>query len=276
MSMRPRRSVLFTPANRPERWLKALAAGLADVAVADLEDAVPRGEKADARGALAEAVATAPATRTEIAVRINPYPSRAARDDIETLPMDAFDLVVVPKAERANDVRRLDEDLHKVGSDADLLLLLETARGVLNAAALVESTERVVAVAFGAEDYAADVGARRTSAGTEVLWARSQVAAGASIDLVHTDIKDIQGLEAEVRFAATLGYRGKLLIHPDQVRPTHEALRPDANAVEAAKKLLAAAEGAQKGGVILHEGRMVDKPLIDQARRLVEWSELPL
>jgi citrate lyase subunit beta / citryl-CoA lyase len=283
MGERLRRSVLFTPGTRVDRWTKALQ-GPADVAVADLEDAVPPSQKDAARGAVAEAVRGAPAGRTERAVRINAWPSPWARADVAAIAPAAPELVVVPKAEDPAMVQALDLALRKGGcSEAPLLLLCETARGVLAAPALAAASPRVVALAFGAEDYAASVGAQRTPQALEVLWARSRVVAAAAaagveaIDMVCTALDDVAALEAEARLGAQLGYRGKMLIHPKQVEVVHQAYRPSAERAAWAARVVAAMEGAraEEGGVVVVDGAMVDKPLLVQARRILALRDAP-
>lgn len=279
MTDRLRRTVLFTPGTRADRWTKALE-GPADCAVADLEDAVPPAEKAAARAAVAAALKASRAGPVERGVRINAWPGPWAIEDIDLLAPRKPDLVAVPKVEVVDEVRYLDAALRERGCDAGLLLILETARGVLKAPELAAASKRVRAVAFGAEDYAASVGARRTADGLEVLYARSRVVAAAAaagvdaIDQVHVAIDDAAGLEREARFGAQLGYRGKMVIHPKQVEPVHRAYRPSAEEVAWARKVLDAAKAADavSGGVVVVDGRMVDRPLLLQAERLLAFD----
>ncbi len=283
MKWRPRRSVLFTPASRADRWRKAVEAAAADVAVADLEDGVSPGDRPEARQELGEALRAVKKTRTERAVRINPWPSSDASADLAVVPPEACELIVVPKVESADAVKALSVALDERSHPARLLLIVETARGVLHADRFPPASDRVVALAFGAEDYAATVGARRTHRATEVLWARSRVVAAAAaygvdaIDQVYPDFKDLDGFVEECRFAGQLGYVGKMLIHPDQIQPAHQAFAPSEEDVARARKILEAAEdaGAGSGGVVVVDGRMVDRPVIEQARRVARLADLP-
>jgi citrate lyase subunit beta/citryl-CoA lyase len=151
---------------------------------------------------------------------------------------------------------------------------------VLEAPAIADA-EATDALVFGAEDLAADVGATRTPEGTEVLYARQRVviAAGAAgvdaIDTVYTDIEDREGLAGETRFAAGLGYDGKMAIHPAQVDPINAAFTPDPEAVEWARRVLEAREVAdgEDRGVFRVDGEMIDAPLIARAERIVERAE---
>jgi citrate lyase subunit beta/citryl-CoA lyase len=284
MSYRPRRSVLFTPGTRADRWLKALE-GPADVVIADLEDAVAPADKAAARRSVQQALrdAAKQPARAERGVRINAWPSGWATEDVDALAGSRPELVAVPKAEDPDEVRALSDALAKRGCEAGLLLVLETARGVLRAPELALASKRVRCVAFGAEDYAASVGARRTRDGLEVLYARSRVVAAAAaagvdaIDQVFVDLDDLEGLEREARFAAQLGYRGKMLVHPGQVEPVHRAFRPTEAEVAWARGVLKAVgdAGVAEGGVVVVDGRMVDRPLIAQAERVLALARLP-
>jgi citrate lyase subunit beta/citryl-CoA lyase len=277
---RARRSVLFTPATRADRWVKAWQ-GPADVAVADLEDAVAPADKASARRGVAEALRASGATHAERAVRINAWPGPWAIADVDAIATANPDLIVVPKVEVPDDVRNLDHALRERGCAARLLLLFETARGVLAAPELARASRRTVAVGFGAEDYAASVGARRTAEGLEVLYARSRVVAAAAaagvdaIDQVFVHLQDLQGLERDARFGAQLGFRGKMVLHPEQVGVVHRAYQPSKEELAWAQRVLdaAAAGGVAEGGVVVVDGRMVDKPLLAQAERLVAWSK---
>ncbi|MCA1812509.1 MAG: CoA ester lyase [Halobacteriales archaeon] len=280
--MRLRRSVLFTPASRPDRWRKALP-GPADVCIADLEDAVPPAEKAQARAALADALGAAPRGQAEVGVRINAWPSAWAQEDVDALAPLQPELVAVPKCEDPDEVRGLAAALQKRGCEAGLLLLVETARGVLRAPELALASKRVQAIAFGAEDYAASVGALRTAQGLEVLYARSRVVAAAAaagidaIDQVWPALKDLDGLERDARLGAQLGYRGKMLIHPDQVAPVHRAYRPSPDELAQARRILdaASAAGSEAGGLVVVDGKMVDRPLVLQAQRVLARADAP-
>ncbi|WP_433624176.1 HpcH/HpaI aldolase/citrate lyase family protein [Halomicrococcus sp. NG-SE-24] len=278
----PRRSVLFTPGDRPEMLRKAPDAG-ADVVVFDLEDAVAPGRKAEAREAV-RAVLSDPEfdPDCEVCVRINPT-GVAADDDLrEVAVTDAaatLDSVMLPKTASADDVTTLARLLDEHDCDVPVLALVETAAGVLNAADIA-AADATDALAFGAEDLSADVGATRTREGTEVLYAREHVVLAASaagvdaIDTVYTDIEDVDGLREETAFAVELGYDGKMAIHPAQVDPINEAFTPSAERVEWAERVLEAkAEAdAEDRGVFRVDGEMIDAPLVAQAERILEYA----
>lgn len=269
-----RRSVLFSPGDRPDMLRKAPGAG-ADVIVFDLEDAVAPARKAEGRAAVAEVLGD-PAfdPDVEVCVRVNPGP--AAADDVASFPADhPPDAVMVPKATAARDVEQVADLLADRGLDLPLFPLVETAAGVLGAEAIA-ATPPTAALVFGAEDLAADLGATRTDAGTEVLYARERVvvaaaAAGvAAIDTVHTDFEDEAGLREDAAFAVQLGFDGKLAIHPSQVPIINAAFTPGADEIEWARRVLAARDAAGDRGVFRVDGEMIDAPLIAQAERIVE------
>lgn len=278
-----RRSVLFTPGDRPEMLRKAADAG-ADVVVFDLEDAVAPARKDDARAAV-HAVLSEPEfdPACEVCVRVNPA-GIAADDDLAGVlgPGGSdvrLDSVMLPKVDEPGDVESLRRLLAEHDADLPVLALVETAAGVLHAEEIAAG-DGTDALLFGAEDLSADIGATRTADGTEVLYAREHVVLAASatgvdaIDTVYTDFGDVQGLAEETRFAARLGYDGKMAIHPAQVDPINDAFTPDAEEVEWAEKVLAARdEAAAEGrGVFSVDDEMIDAPLVARAERIVELA----
>ena len=280
-----RRSVLFSPGDRPELLRKAVTTD-ADTVVFDLEDAVAPPRKAEARTAVRE-VLTDPGfdSDCEVAVRVGALDADldalfgAGDDDSGVDPR--LDALVVPKVESAADVRRVAETVAAREVSVPLIALVETAAGVLNAPA-VARVDAVDALVFGAEDFAASVGATRTPEGDEVSYARQRVLVAAraagidAIDTLHTDYEDDEGLRADTAKTVQLGYDGKLAIHPRQVAIINEAFTPDADRVEWARRVLAAKEEADAAGrgVFSVDGEMIDAPLVAQAERTLERARL--
>lgn len=274
-----RRSVLFSPGDRPEMMRKAPRTG-ADVIVFDLEDAVAPERKGEARAAVGE-VLMDPAfdPDCEVCVRVNPA-GITADDDLNALAgvieTDRLDSVMLPKPDSPEDVLILDRLMREHGVSLPVLALIETASGVLNAGdiAAVDATDALV---FGAEDLSAGIGATRTTEGTEMLYAREHVVIAAkaaeidAIDTVHPDIEDLDGLADETAFAVELGYDGKVAIHPDQVDPINDAFTPTRAQIEWAERVLEAHENAkQEGrGVFRVDGEMIDAPLIVRAEQIM-------
>ena len=273
-----RRSVLFSPGDQPSLMRKAPNAG-ADVVVFDLEDAVAPGQKDEARAAVGDVLSEPDFDPDcEVCVRVNPVGSGAGADvDAVLAGGRTVDAVMLPKVEDSEDVETLGRLLAEAGPEAPVLALVESAAGVLNAQAIARA-DPTDALVFGAEDLSADIGATRTDEGTEVLHAREHVVLAASaagvdaIDTVYTDIEDTDGLAEETRFAAGLGFDGKMAIHPAQVGPINDAYTPAADAVEWAERVLAAKKQAEADGrgVFRVDGEMIDAPLVAQAERVVE------
>jgi citrate lyase beta subunit len=158
-----------------------------------------------------------------------------------------------------------------------LVVDVETARGILNLNEIA-SQPRLDAIIFGAEDFAADIGAMRTPEAWEVFHARSAIVIAAAayglqaIDMVSIDFKDIEKLRAESRFGAQLGYSGKQVIHPNQVAPAQEAFSPDQAAIAHAQRIVASFEASLKegkGAYALDGNKMIDMPLVKAARAVL-------
>ncbi|MGQ3412150.1 HpcH/HpaI aldolase/citrate lyase family protein [Natrinema sp. LN54] len=278
-----RRSVLFTPGDRPEMCRKAPESG-ADVIVFDLEDAVSPQRKPEAREAVRD-VLTDPDfdPECEVCVRVNAAES-TLRDDLDALLGDGTELrldsVMLPKVGSADDVHALVDELGTYETMLPVFALIESAAGVL-AAAEIAAVAATDALVFGAEDLSADIGATRTAEGIEVLYARERVVLAAAanectaIDTIVSDFEDEDALREDVDFAIQLGYDGKLAIHPAQVEPINEAFTPSAADREWATRVLEAKReaDAEGRGVFAVDGEMIDAPLIARAERIIERAE---
>ena len=256
-------ALLFCPADRPDRYATALQR--ADAVILDLEDAVAPSRRAAARGALIDAELD-PA---RVIVRVNPVGTPDFEADLATLSQTDLRLVMVAKAESPKRIARIDPRF-------SVIALCETARGVV-ACEKIAALDNVTALMWGADDLVASLGgtaSRRPGAGAGyrdvARYARARVllAAGArriaAIDAVHLDIADERGLRAEAEDAAASGFAASACIHPRQVETIRAAYRPDDETVRWARGVLAAAES--EGGVFAFEGRMIDEPLLRQAR----------
>jgi citrate lyase beta subunit len=162
-----------------------------------------------------------------------------------------------------------------------MLVGVETAKGILNLKEIAEADKRLEAIIFGAEDFAASVGATRTKEATEVLYARSAVIAACAanelqaIDMVYIDFRDIEGLRLEAEQGARLGFSGKQIIHPNQVAAVQEAFTPSAEAIEYAQRVVntfAASQREGKGAFAL-DGRMIDMPLLKNAQNVLDRAK---
>lgn len=255
---------LFCPADRPERYQKAAAA--ADIVILDLEDGVAAADRPAARDALVEV----PLDPARTVVRVNPFGTTDQRLDLEALDRTRYDTVMLPKCEGAEHVHAL--------APREVIVLVESPLGAL---AVTESVraDNAVAVMWGAEDLFAVLGgtANRYPDGTYREVARhvrshSLLAAKAygrlALDSVYLDIKDLDGLRAEVDDAVAVGFDAKVAIHPSQLPVIRAGYAPTPEQAQWARHVLAAA--ADERGVFAFEGIMVDAPVLRRAERIVQ------
>jgi citrate lyase subunit beta / citryl-CoA lyase len=260
------RSYLFVPGDRPERFAKALASG-ADAVVVDLEDAVAPAAKGAARAAVAAWLAAGvPAGR--VVVRINDESTSWFEADLALLAAQGVPAMMLPKAERPETVARVRTACPAI----EVLALVETARGVL-AAETLAAAPGVQRLVFGTIDFALDLDLSGDLVGFDHAAGRLALASraagiGAPVAGVTTAVDDEALLLAELARARAHGFGAKLCIHPKQVAPLHAALAPSAADLAWAGRVLQAADAAG-GGAVQVDGRMVDKPVIERARRLV-------
>jgi citrate lyase beta subunit len=279
---RLRRALLFMPGDDARKIARGAASG-ADSVIMDLEDGVAAARKGAARSAVLDALHALDFGRTERLVRLNGAASGLLADDLAATVDGRPDGYVLPKVERA-DVRCVSallaeaEEAHGwPAGGIRLLALIETARGVMELREIAQSDPRLDALIFGAEDLAGDIGATRSREGGEVFYARSAVVIAAAayglqpIDTVYPDLHDADGLVEETRRAAALGYVGKLAIHPRQIGIISEALRPPAEQVAQARRLVEAYAAHQREGrgAFALDGRMVDAPMLRAAERVL-------
>ncbi|WP_224450029.1 HpcH/HpaI aldolase/citrate lyase family protein [Haloprofundus salilacus] len=273
-----RRSVLFSPGDRPELMRKAPTSD-ADTVVFDLEDAVSPERKDGAREEIHDVLSDREFDPdAEVCVRlVDPTTDLDVILGADDVRLDA---VMLPKVGAASDVDEAAAVLAEHGRDLPVLALVENAAGVLSAAEIAAAAA-TDALLFGAEDLAADVGATRTEEATEVLYARQHVVIAAAaagidaIDMVYTDFRDSEGLAKETAYATTLGYDGKMAIHPAQVSVINDAFTPSDERIEWAQKVVAAKEEAddEGRGVFQVDGEMIDGPLVTQAERILARAE---
>ena len=285
-SLKPLRSLLFAPGNDAGKLQKVGTAG-ADAVALDLEDAVPLTEKERARVITRDALVQAGSQGSDVFVRINPFPSDLAKKDLEVVVRDGLSGVLVPKVESAEHMGELDSTLDRLERERNItnslriLPILETAKGVLQSYTIASATSRVQAVVFGAEDLTMDMGVKRTAEGGEVAHARSHIVLSATaagvpaIDSVYTSFRDSEGLIKDAEFARSLGYKGKLAIHPGQVAPVNRVFSPSEEDVTQAKRVMEAYQAASDAGrgVAVLDGKMLDPPIVERAKKLISLYE---
>lgn len=268
------RSYLFVPGNRPERFAKALAAG-ADAVVLDLEDAVAAEAKPAARDAIAQWWAQAgDADRARMAVRINDAASAHFQDDLRLLRELRLPAVMLSKAETDDQIRAV----RTTAPDAVVLPLIETARGLAHCERLATG-DGVLRLVFGTLDFALDLDLDITADNEPLAEAAARLVLASRLAErlppvagVTPQIDDEARLLADLAWVRRRGFGAKLCIHPRQVAPLHAALAPDAAAIDWARRVVAA-EAASPGAAQL-DGRMVDRPVVLQARRTLARAGL--
>lgn len=272
------RSLLFLPANRLERLGKALASGT-DLVVLDLEDGVGPDAKPAARRALDDIARSEMTAHVGwIAVCINPLASAdGIRDLAMMLDWDVWPaMLVVPKVEAAAEVRHVVALVSSGPSAPALLLTLETAAGTAAAVDIAAAAPQGSVLRYGAADHMAETGGAMTPA--SLAFGRGQAfnAAAtrrlAAVDGVWLDFCDPEGLTAEAELVRSMGFTGKIAIHPDQIAPIHRVFTPTPAEIADANALLDAAASAG-GGAFAFNGRMVDAPVLTRARRIVDTME---
>lgn len=263
------RSLLFAPANRPDLFQK-FPRLKADLFALDLEDGTPPAERPAARGALQASISAARGDhKGRLFVRINPAGSTDFVADLDAVHGSGADGIILAKTGHAQEIVSLRTDLPVIAG-------IESIDGVMNAAAIAASPS-VLAVYFGAEDFAAEMGARRTPDGWEVFHARSQVVLAAkaakvkALDQVVLNLREDALFRQDATFGRNLGYDGKMCVHPRQIDLANEIFAPAPAEIDYARRLIAAYEAAQSRGeaTIDFEGRMVDGPVLKAAQSVL-------
>lgn len=264
--------------------IQKAAGTAADAVILDLEDGVAPAEKETARGAVAAALLDPLPERLVVLVRVNSTGSGLLDADLRAAGRARTNGVCLPKCETPADVQSLSARLlaveDRLGAPRGrlrILALVETARGVLNAAAIARESPRVWGVVFGAEDFTADAGLPRTREGGELAPARAAVglaahAAGVdAIDGIFADFRDEAGLVADTAAARRLGYTGKTVIHPAQIAPVHRVLAPAADEIAKARRIVDAFERAEAAGsgIVVVDNAMVDRPVAVRAQHVL-------
>jgi len=275
-----RRSYLFVPGNRPERFTKAMASG-ADAVIIDLEDAVPLHEKDGARSHVLAHLRAATRPTVPTLVRINAPRTIAGLADLAAIMVEvvrgaAPAGILVPKSSAA-DIAFVGDLLADARARMELGALVETCAGIEEAFAIAKASPSLAFLMFGGADIAAELG-------VEIAWepllasrARLVQAAAAArravVDMPWIALDDEAGELAEMKRSFALGFSARAAIHPRQVPRIHTMLTPDPAALAEARRVLAAYEAAG-GRACLLDGRLVERPTIERSRRLLARARL--
>lgn len=279
---RLRRTMMFVPGANAAMLRDAPLFG-ADSVMFDLEDSVSLKEKDTSRALVHFALKTFDYSSVETVVRVNGLDSCGALD-IEAVVLAGVNVIRLPKTETAQDIVDVEAVIERVEREngievgrTRMMAAIESAEGVLNARDIAKASKRLIGIALGAEDYVTNMKTRRYPDGQELFFARSMIlhaarAAGiAAIDTVYSDVNNTEGFQNEVRMIKQLGFDGKSVINPRQIPLVNEIYTPTKKEIDHAKQVIWAIREAESksSGVISLNGKMVDKPIVERAERVI-------
>lgn len=276
-NVRSRRSLLFVPGLRPDRYAKALDAG-ADIVCVDLEDAVALDRKAEARALTFPLFATSTHPHVERMLRINALSTADGLRDLQALIESDFPppAIMIPKVRSAEEIQLFDRLLTGRAAAIRYCVIIETNQGLERVMEIARASPRIDALIIGAVDLSADLRCSKTW--EALLYARSRIvhaAASAGIDALdvpYLNLDDDAGLREEALASARLGYTGKASIHPDQLPAIHAAFSPDEKAIARAKKIIAAFK-ENTTGLFVVDGELIELPVARSMYRLLAVAD---
>ena len=273
-----RRSLLFIPGNNPAMLQNADVFG-SDAVIFDLEDAVNVTEKDNARNLIHYYLKTHTFLPMEVVIRINGLDTDYYLDDLDKVVSDSIDTIMLPKA-KVQEVKELDAILSNLKKTIKIIPIIELAQSVLQVEEIA-SLNRVDGILLGAEDLSSDMEVARTKEGREIEYARCRVAMACkayqidAIDTPFTDVNDPVGLRIDAQNAQTFAMNAKSAIHPNQIDTINDVFLPAPKLINWAKRVKAASDDAlSRGiGVFSLDGKMVDKPVIERALKILAKAE---
>ena len=281
-----RRSMLFIPGSSAA-MLSTAFVFKPDAVMFDLEDAVSLREKDAGRLLVYHTLKSDLYRGIERVVRINPLSTPFGHDDLQAAIRGGAEVIRLPKTETADDVVELEKAVEAIerscGRDIGstrLMAAIESAAGVVNAVAIAKASPRMIGIALAGFDYVTDMQTERGD-GSELFYARCAVLHAAraakidAFDVVFPDLNDEEGFLREVDVIKRLGFNGKSLINPRQIELLHNAYAPTQEDVDYAKRVIAAAAKAEQDGlgVISLNGKMIDAPIVDSAKRVLSRAD---
>jgi citrate lyase subunit beta/citryl-CoA lyase len=280
--------MLFVPGHN-DRLLNKASTLKVDAVVPDIEDSVVAKDKEKARQKVAERVRRGDFSDKYVFPRINDRESGFCLKDLQALTIEGVDGFMYPKSESKLDVYFIDKLLDTIECEKGfeigtfkIILLIETPAAVLNVMEICLASKRVVAIAFGCEDFVADLGGIPSTKDGDVLYIpRAMIAMAAKatgivpIDTVHIDIHNLEDLEENVKLASKLGFEGMLLLHPKEIELVHKYFTPSEEAIKEAEEIIRLSESSGKAGrgVDLVNGKFVGPPLVRGAERLLRRAK---
>ena len=283
------RSMMFVPGHN-ERLLLSASRSFADALILDIEDSVmPVSNKQVARDMIREKVSAGLFKDFPVFPRINDRESGHLLKDVSTLAIEGIAGFVYPKAKRGEDIYFFDKLLETIEYERDfpigtfrIVPLIETAAAVLNAQEICLASSRVIAIAYGCEDFIADLEGIHDHEGKSLYVPRAMIAMAARatdvipIDTVHINVHDLEDLEENAKLAKILGFEGMLVLHPKELPIAHKYFTPSEKEVEAAREMLRLSEEAEKmgKGVAVLNGRFIGPPMVIAAKKILEKDAL--
>lgn len=284
---RLRRTMLFVPGNNPGMMSDAHIYG-SDALMFDLEDSVSMREKDAARMLVYHALKTIRYGSCELVVRVNPLSTPYGKQDVEAMVAAGVQVIRLPKTETAEDIHDTEYEIEKaekkfgipVGTTR-MMAAIEGALGVVNAYQIATASKRLIGIALGAEDYCANLKTNRSLDGSELFLARSTIVVAAraagvdALDTVYSDVNNEEQLVRETEMIKQLGFDGKSVINPRQIKPVHRVFTPTRKEIDKALKIMEASREAERrgSGVISLNGKMVDRPIVLRAQRCIEMAK---
>ena len=285
--MKLRRSMLFVPG--------AYAAMVStsfiyqpDTIMFDLEDSVALSEKDSARMLVAHALQHPLYREMETLVRVNPLTSEYGLADLNAAVRAGASGIRLPKTDGAQDITDMETEIERIERDCGrevgstlMLAAIESPQGILAANEIAQASKRLIGIALGAEDYVRAMKTERSPEGIELLFARSTILHAAranglmAFDTVYSDARNEEGFLREAALIKQMGFDGKSLINPAQIALIHNLFAPTQKEVDYAEKVIKAAEDAAKAGfgVVSLNGKMVDTPIIERSRLIVQRAQ---
>lgn len=281
----PMRSLMFVPGHNLKLMNSAIKSE-ADVLLLDLEDSVqPKSNKQIARDNIIEFVNQSKFDKFHVFPRVNDRESGELLKDISQLTIDGIDGFMYPKSKTGEDIYFFDKLLETIEYEKGfeigtfkIIALIETASAVLHAEEICKASKRVIAIAFGNEDYLTDIQGTNDEEASTIFTARSLIAIAARsqnvipIDTVHIKVHDLEDLELNLKIAKKLGFEGMLVLHPKELDLVHKYFSPTEEEVEAAKEMVNAFEESEKNGVgvAIVNGKFVGPPLVKNAFKVLD------
>ncbi len=275
------RSLLFIPGNNPS-MLQNADVFSADAIIFDLEDAISINEKTNARNLVKNYLTTSSVLPKQVVLRVNAYGGNWFEKDIELLKTGKVDYLLIPKMDKLT-MEGIDRFLNHYETtnhlpETKLIALIETSRGVLELPDFAQN-KRLVALFLGAEDLTSDLEIKRSESGDEIFYARSKIiytsAANhlVAIDTPYTNINSSEGLLKDCTYAMSIGMKAKACIHPNQLEIVNKVFSPSEDEIKWALAIIEIHETKPNVGAFQFQGKMIDKPIIDRAKKIVEKAK---